>query len=200
MTSHPAPMSAVAPGPKAPLRPIGDTGTHAIDGRITDRLAAYAHAASKRRGLTLGELSEDMADELNSGERFGLAEPFLRSLAAAFAGSRPNLHIECDPALRLPATELAPIGMVVSEAVSNAIEHAFPAGRDGRIWVRLAAEGERLRLTIRDDGIGMPDLTPERVSGRGLIDMVAEQLGGYARLGSAPFGGALVTVVFPRTS
>jgi two-component sensor histidine kinase len=82
--------------------------------------------------------------------------------------------------------------------VSNALKHAFPAGRDGRIWIRLEQGADRMTLTIRDDGIGMADLPGERISGRGLIDMLAQQLGGYARLGSAPFGGALVTVVYPR--
>lgn len=197
MTHQPAPLSTVTTGPAAAQR----HARAALDEparRIADPLAAYAYAASKRRGLTQGELAEDMADALDGADGLGLAEPFLRNLAAAFAGASPSLQVECDPALRLPAADLVSIGMVVGEAVSNAIEHAFPAGRDGRIWVRLAAEGERLRLTIRDDGIGMPDLIPERTSGRGLIDMVAEQRGGYARLGSAPFGGALVTMVFPR--
>ena len=96
------------------------------------------------------ELAEDMAEKLAAiagahdalhhagGAGFGLARPFLETLTSAFAGSRHRISVDCDPAVQLPAAELAPIGMIVSEAVTNALKHAFPAGRDGRIWVRLA--------------------------------------------------------------
>jgi len=189
-----------------------DAVVREMDHRIKNQLqllAAYARMASQRRGLTVGELAEDMADKLfaiagahdalyrASGAGFGLARPFLETLAAPFAGSRHTIRIDCDPALQLPTAELAPIGMIVSEAISNALKHAFPADREGHIWVRLALEADRVKLTVRDDGIGMPDLPGERTSGNGLIHILARQLGGYARLGSAPFGGALVSVVCP---
>lgn len=35
-------------------------------------------------------------------------------------------------------------------------------------------------------------------SGRGLIDALARQLGGHARLGGTPFGGVEVAVAFSR--
>lgn len=209
--------SASTPEPAAPTRqPDGrDTVIREMDHRIKNHLqllAAYARMASKRRGLTVGELAEDLADKLAAiagahdalhhaaGQEGGLVRPFLETLIAAFAPSHHRIQVECDPALQLPAAELAPIGMIVSEAVSNALKHAFPAGRDGHIWVRLAEEADRLKLTVRDDGIGTSDLSVERTSGRGLIDALAQQLGGYARLGSAPFGGALVSVVYPRSA
>lgn len=210
------PASTTRPAGGPPAAPDGrDAVIREMDHRIKNHLqllAAYARTASKRRGLTVGELAEDMAEKLDAiagahdalhragGRGFGLARPFLETLVAAFAGSRHIIHVDCDPALQAPAAELAPIGMIVSEAVSNALKHAFPAGRDGRIWIRLEQGADRMTLTIRDDGIGMADLPGERISGRGLIDMLAQQLGGHARLGSAPFGGALVSVVYPRTA
>lgn len=190
-----------------------DTVIREMDHRIKNHLqllAAYARSASKRRGLTVGELAEDMAEKLYAiagahdalhragGAGFGLARPFLETLAVAFAGSRHRIHIDCHPALQLPAAELAPIGMIVSEAVTNALKHAFSVGGDGQIWVRLAYEDGRVKLTVRDDGIGIADPPDERISGCGLIETLARQLGGYARLGSAPFGGGLVSVVYPR--
>lgn len=184
-----------------------------MDDRIRSHLqllASYARTESKRRDLTAGELAEDMAQKLDAiavahdalhragGPGFGLARPFLETLAAAVAGPRHIVHVDCDPTLQTPAAELAPVGMIVSEAVSNALKHAFPAGRDGQIWIRLEQGLDRMTLTIRDNGVGMVDLAGEQIGGRGLIDMLARKLGGYARLGSAPFGGALVSVVYPR--
>ena len=190
-----------------------DSVIREMDHRIKNHLqllAAYARMASQRRGLTVGELAEDMAGKLSAiasahdalhrtgGGGFGPARSFLETLAAAFAGSRHRVHVDCDAELKLPAAELAPLGMIVSEAIANALKHAFPAGRDGRIWVRLTQEADRVKLTVRDDGVGMPDLPSQHISGSGLIHALAAQLGGYARLGSAPFGGALVSVVYPR--
>lgn len=184
-----------------------------MDHRIKNHLqilASYARMASKRRGQTVGELAKDMADKLFAiagahdalhragGRGFGLARPFLETLVAAFPGSRHRIHIACDSAFQLPAPELAPVGMIVSEAIGNALKHAFPEGRQGDIWLRLAETDGRVTLVVRDNGVGMPDPQCERNSGRGLIENLARQLGGYARLGSANFGGAEVSVVFPR--
>ena len=66
------------------------------------------------------------------------------------------------------------------------------------MWVKLAPDEGRLRLTIRDSGIGITDLPLAPTGGAAIIKALAERLGGYARLGSAPFGGGLVTLVFPR--
>jgi two-component sensor histidine kinase len=129
-----------------------------------------------------------------------LARPVLEALAAVFAASRHRIHVTCDPSLQLPAAELGPVGTIVNEAISNSIRHAFPEGRDGDIWVRLAESGDRMTLVIRDNGVGMPDSTGDHDAGRSLIEALARQLGGYARLGSANFGGAEVSVVFRTTS
>jgi signal transduction histidine kinase len=162
-------------------------------------VAAYVRAASKRRGLTAGELAEVMA------ERFALApsapapvRPFLEAIVDTFVDANHEIHIDCDPSLQAPLAELVPTATAACEAISNALRHAFPEGRDGRIWVKFAQDGERRALLVRDNGIGLPDLAPNPLSGRGLLDALARQLGGYARLGSAPFGGALVSVVYPR--
>lgn len=200
---------------RSPRSPEPDPVVAEMDHRIKNHLqllAAYVRQASKRRGLTVDELGEDMADKISAiagahdalhrsgGAAFGLAGPFLETLAAAFAGSRHRIHIACDPDLRLPAAELAPVGMIVSEAISNALKHAFPAGRVGDVWVRLTESGDRVALVVRDNGLGMPDAgDDDRHSGRGLITTLAHQLGGYARLGSANFGGAEVSVVFPHS-
>jgi two-component sensor histidine kinase len=88
--------------------------------------------------------------------------------------------------------------VVVREAIDNALAYAFPEGREGRVWVKLVPDEGRLRLTIRDSGIGITDLPPAPAGGAGVIGGLARRLGGYARLGSAPFGGGLVTMVFPQ--
>jgi PAS domain S-box-containing protein len=75
---------------------------------------------------------------------------------------RITLSIEADD-IKLPINVAIPCGLLVNELVSNALKHAFPPGRQGRISVRLAlnksADGnaDRAALTVSDDGIGIPD-------------------------------------------
>ncbi len=49
------------------------------------------------------------------------------------------------------------LGFVVTELVSNAMYHAFPAGRPGRIWVvgYPLHDGHHV-LCVEDDGVGLP--------------------------------------------
>jgi len=45
--------------------------------------------------------------------------------------------------------------LILNEIIMNSIKHAFPGGREGVISIRLISLPEnRIRLTIRDNGIG----------------------------------------------
>ena len=78
-------------------------------------------------------------------------ESFARASVAAFAA-------RLDPTLE----ELADIKTAVSEAVTNCIVHAYP-GVLGTIWLRARIIGEGLlEITVRDSGIGIPDIKKAR--------------------------------------
>lgn len=70
-------------------------------------------------------------------------------------GKRLQLHIDATE-LKMSSDQAVPMALIVTEAVSNAVKYAFPAGRDGNIWVRLSTDGETAELEIRDDGVGIP--------------------------------------------
>lgn len=75
-------------------------------------------------------------------------------------------------------------GLIIHELVSNCLKHAFPEGRKGRIHIRLRTESNRFRLTVRDNGVGFPELAGgERRTSLGLrlLDVLAEQIGGNVR-------------------
>jgi two-component sensor histidine kinase len=122
----------------------------------------------------------------------------LEAEAAAFGGEARGVYVECEPGLRLDEPALGAVRAVTREAIANALAYAFPPGREGRIWVKLARVEGRIRLTVRDNGIGIPDLDAPTGRGHALIHGLAARLDGYARLGSAPFGGGLVTLLFPE--
>ena len=71
----------------------------------------------------------------------------------------------------------------------NALTNAFLHARPGRVDVGLSFEADRIRLSVSDDGVGLPDDYAER--GRGFDGMRAdaEQLGGTLTVESGEAGG-----------
>jgi two-component sensor histidine kinase/sensor domain CHASE-containing protein len=86
----------------------------------------------------------------------------------------------------LPMETAVPCGLIINELVSNALKHAFPNGRGGRIGVdlRLRPDG-RMQLTVCDDGRGFPpDLDFMQVDSLGmqLVTTLTRQLNGTITL------------------
>lgn len=91
-----------------------------------------------------------------------------------------------------------PFGLILSELVLNAMKHAFPDGRKGHITVTLGSHGDRSRLVVEDDGVGLTreqcEASPESL-GMQLIESLTEQIHGTIRLEDAP--GARWVLEFP---
>ena len=109
-----------------------------------------------------------------------------------------QLRLELAPA-RVDIHQAIPCGLLVSELVSNAIKHAFPAGRPGQVRVLLepAEGGAGLRLRVADNGAGLPpgfQLEGLASLGLRLAPDLARQIGG--RLQIEPGPGATFEVVF----
>jgi two-component sensor histidine kinase len=67
----------------------------------------------------------------------------------------------------------------VHELISNVFQHAFPDNESGDITIELGLEEGKHVLTVRDNGVGMPDLK-EASSSLGLTlirDLVAQMRG-----------------------
>ena len=93
----------------------------------------------------------------NDPLRFDVAD-FVRDLTAdlAAAAGRDDLEIVLElEHVAIPAASAAAFALVVNELLGNALKHAFPAGRAGRIRIDLADRGEVCVLTVADDGVGM---------------------------------------------
>jgi two-component sensor histidine kinase len=84
----------------------------------------------------------------------------------------------------------------VNELVTNACKYAFPQGRAGEIKISFIDTGEGWKLTVHDNGVGMPaDFEVHNPSSLGmrLIHSFAAQLG--AAVTYKTNGGTLVEVM-----
>ncbi|WP_114395528.1 sensor histidine kinase [Oleisolibacter albus] len=78
-------------------------------------------------------------------------------LAAVAPDGTCRASVVAAEGLRLEAGRASAIGLLTTELLLNALKHAFPDGRTGQLSVRLEAVPAGLRLTVADDGIGLPD-------------------------------------------
>ena len=98
------------------------------------------------------------------------------------------------------AVDLAiPCALVVNEILSNAYKHAFFGRKKGMIDISVVLENDTIGITIRDDGIGLPenlDISSTKSLGLKLIrTLVQHQLKGSLSFKSAK--GTEVHVEFP---
>lgn len=118
-------------------------------------------------GIYLNRLTEQLATAYGCDERISLR-----------ATSSTSAMISLDSAI--------PLAIAVSEAVTNAIKHAFPEGRRGEVRLSLERDGSALVLTVQDNGCGLTDAAAPRRLGAGLslIRALAQQAGGSVALHS----------------
>ncbi|TAJ91735.1 MAG: GAF domain-containing protein [Reyranella sp.] len=122
---------------------------------------------------------------------------YLRALCASIEQQVENVAIEIEAdEIALSIERAMPLGLVVNEAVTNSVKHAF-AGRAGHIFVRLQAGvgfGEG-RLVVIDDGNGF-EKHESSGSGLKLIESLARQIGGQVSIESSRKGTS-TSVTFP---
>lgn len=79
-----------------------------------------------------------------------------------------SIEIECDSFL-LNVNQAVPCGLILNETISNSLEHAFVGRNSGSIKVLLKEEGNKVKVTIKDNGIGLPkDLSQNNIKSMGL--------------------------------
>jgi two-component sensor histidine kinase len=160
----------------------GRSGLEALRGRVASiaRLYDLLYRVPAGGALRLDEYLGEIAESIR-----------LRSSS--------EVVCEFEPLEAAPGRAVS-VGLILNEALVNAFKYA---GNDlAAIRVGLKAEGALAWLSVEDDGPGFdPALFQERSSdaskGIALMGLLAEQLGGEARVESVPGRGTKVSVSFP---
>ncbi len=139
--------------------------------------------------------SEDMG-HIDFGE---YVRALTRQLFQSYGIQAERITLQiCAEAISLHINKAIPCGLILNELVSNALKHAFPAGRSGHLAIQLRANaGQRVSLIVRDNGIGIPaglDFRSTESLGMQLVCMLADQLEGTLVLDRE--GGTTFTLTF----
>jgi anti-sigma regulatory factor (Ser/Thr protein kinase) len=86
------------------------------------------------------------------------------------------------------------VALAVSEAVTNAVLHAYPDRLGGHVRVRVSVEPLALLIVVSDDGRGMAARSPSRGLGVGLV-LIARLCNALEIDGA---GGTRLTMRFAR--
>lgn len=158
---------------------------------------ALNEAQTRIKALALVHRHLYEQQEVKAVELHGFLDE-LATLLADTTGAGGDVHVVVDVAPTTVTPDQAiPLALLVTEGLSNALKHAFPQGRPGRVDLRLRHEGEDAVLEIADNGVGYEDgdgggwVSGEGGLGLTLIRMLARQIGGTVELTTGPDGTCL---------
>jgi signal transduction histidine kinase len=175
-----------------------DAAAMRMDSMIADLLdfARLGGARPRRQPLELDELLTAVLDDLDQAIR--ITETVVTVDAEA--------HLSGDPTL---------MGALFQNLVANAVKFSHAAGVDPRVDIRAYKLDGNWRITVDDNGPGVPEDQRERVFGLmerntssdtpglgiGLSTCrrIVDAHGGSIGIGESPLGGASVWVLLPRS-
>lgn len=167
-----------------------------MDTEPFDRLAGRIEAIQ----ILYASLSDrGESDEIDLGIYLSeIASSVLRSYAVE--GIRLDLKVDAYP---VSVNVAMPTGLVVNELLTNALKHAF-VGRDGgTIALHSLSEGNGCRITVADNGIGLPAGTewPKRGKlGALIVQSLRDNAKADLEVESSEGHGTRVTILFTRSA
>ena len=135
-------------------------------------------------------LYEDDTQDGGDAGRYmaGLVEDLRQTFADRSAGR--DILMIAEPGLRPGLERLAPLGIVATELMTNALKYG-----GGTVTLRLQRAAAELELTVEDEGPGFPaDFNPHASSGLGMrvATTLTRQAGGRLEVDRSAAGGRVV--------
>jgi two-component sensor histidine kinase len=126
----------------------------------------------------------------------------LRDLCRHMGELSPAIAISCNAEenLEIDAERAIPLGLIVSELLTNAARHAYPEGSTGMIEARAQRTQGGLEVSVTDRGVGVgPGAAPSRTLGINIVQALARQIGLDVQTISHPGQGTSVTLRLPSS-
>lgn len=163
-----------------------------------DKLMQYSRKCLATLDATLNEvrrISRDLRPSVL--DDMGLSAALV-TLGKEFE-ERAGLYVEVKAArlhAQLSDDAKTAVYRVVQEAMTNITKHA----NADHVWINLRIAKYEMRLTIEDDGKGLPSPIPSGGLGFSNMQERMETHGGSLKVSNRPAGGTQITVVLPLTT
>jgi two-component system, sensor histidine kinase PdtaS len=120
-----------------------------------DALKALEISRNRIYAMSLIHQKIYQAEDIRTVDMTNYLPEFIRYLREGF-GNPDHVHFQLtiDP-IKLDVSQAIPIALIVNEAVTNAIKYAFPNRRPGTITILLQELEGHMKLTVKDNGVGM---------------------------------------------
>lgn len=102
--------------------------------------------------------------------------------------------------IKLDINQAIPTGLIINEALTNALKHAFPEG-EGSVTIKACKKDGHINIIIKDDGVGFPEnFRPEECETLGIKLMYAltKQLNGEIKIKGGK--GVKIWLKFPQNT
>ncbi len=154
--------------------------------RMSNPEAREALDEAMRRVATIALVHETLSQTLDESVPFDdLVGRSLRLAAdVASAGSRVRTVVSGSFGM-VPAEDATALALVLTELVTNAVEHGLSAVGGGTVEVTAERDGQALRVVVADDGGGLPEMAG---AGSGLGTQIVSTLVANELRGSIEWG------------
>jgi two-component sensor histidine kinase len=79
-------------------------------------------------------------------------------------------------------------GLIINELITNCYKHAFPNNKEGVITIDLKLTNQNIILSIKDNGVGLPNTSSSSSFGLGMVQTLVGQLDGQLKIDSTNAG------------
>ena len=169
--------------------------------RLSDPDAVRALGDARARVKTIADLYT-LLHRTPTSVRIDLREYLSELVASVYRSmSSPGDHIALQESFDQVGVDFDTavcVGLIANELVTNAFKHAFPGSGGGTVRVEVArTEAGRVRLSVADNGVGLPEHarpTSSPSTGFQLVTALADQIGASVDVDTAD--GTRVSVEF----
>ncbi|MGB3105057.1 tetratricopeptide repeat-containing sensor histidine kinase [Sphingobacterium siyangense] len=166
-----------------------------------DAISAIQNSQNRMHAMSLIHQKLYQTDNLSRIDMKWYIQELTEYLKDSFQSEKSvKFEIQVDP-ITLDVAQAVPVGLILNEAINNAIKHAF-AQREGTVFIsfrRIKATPYDLLLSIADNGIGIQkDLSSSDSDsfGMNLMQGLTSQLDGEFKLTSDQ--GVFITIQFSQ--
>ena len=165
---------------------------------LTDKAAMLAISSSQHRIHSMSLIHKKLyqSDNLVAIHMPTYINELVEYFRISFdTGQRIRFHMEIEE-INLDIAQAVPIGLILNEAITNAIKHAFPNDTDGFINIAMQqTDTNHIAMTISDNGVGLQTALLEETLGMKLIKGLSGDIDGTLETTSS--NGFTVKVTFP---